>query len=230
MFKNKNAFLIMGVIAVTFSLIVFLLPFEWDENFWIAYIFEMTAIIIQIPVFKIAFENNESIKSKVFGFPVFRVGYIYLFIQTIASLGVIIANYFIEIPFYISLLIFIVILAFALFFSISVDIAREAVQRIDDAAINKTSNMMELRNLSSRLSSFTNDNALKAELQKLTEALRFSDPVSSDATLQAEKELQTKLNDLTSMLSDGSADISDIQAIQNKLSERNAICKLSKTH
>ena len=55
MFKNKNAFLIMGVIAVAFSLIVFLLPFEWNENFWIAYIFEITAIIIQIPVFKIAF-------------------------------------------------------------------------------------------------------------------------------------------------------------------------------
>jgi hypothetical protein len=230
MFKNKNAFLIMGVIAAAFSLIVFLLPFEWDENFWIAYIFELTAIIIQIPVFKIAFENNESIKSKVFGFPVFRIGYIYLFVQTVVSLGIIIAGSFVEIPFFLTLVTCIVILAFALFCSISADMAREAVQRIDDAGKSSTSNILALRNLSAGLSAMTGDQALKAELQKLAEAFRFSDPVSSNETIQTEKALQADLNELASRLSDGSADISDIQAIQNKLSERNAVCKLTKKH
>lgn len=230
MLKNKNALLIMGVIAVAFSLIAFLLPTEKDENFWIAYIFEITAIIIQIPVFKIAFDNNESIKSKVFGFPVFRIGYIYLFIQTIVSLGIIIAGGSIEIPYFITLVVCIVILAFALFCSISGEMAREAVQRIDDADKSSTSNILALRNLSAGLSSMTDDKALKAELQKLAEAFRFSDPVSSNETVLAEKALQADLNELASMLSDGSADISDIQAIQNKLSERNTVCKLNKKH
>ncbi|WP_295092125.1 hypothetical protein [Ruminococcus sp.] len=230
MFKNKNAILIIGVIGVAFSLVVFLLPFEWDENFWIAYIFEITAIIIQIPVFKIAFDKNETIKSKVLGFPVFRVGYIYLFIQTVVSLAIIISGGFTDIPFFITLLICIVILASALFFSISVDMAREVIEQIDDANINNTSNMIELRKLSAGLSVRTNDQFLKTELQKLAEAFRFSDPVSADATLQTEKELQINLNELASMLSDGSADVSDIQAIHDKLTERNEICKLNKKH
>ena len=83
--QNKHinkVLLILGIIAVAFSVFAFLVPFSKDEVFWTAYIFEIIALVIQIPIFKLAFDNANTIKSKFLGFPVFRVGYIYLFTQT----------------------------------------------------------------------------------------------------------------------------------------------------
>ena len=48
------------------------------------------------------------------------------------------------------------------------------------------------------------DNAsAKADLKKLSEALRFSDPVSSDATVETEAELKHLLDELQTALVDG---------------------------
>lgn len=45
--------------------------------------------------------------------------------------------------------------------------------------------------------------AAKAELQKLSDSLRFSDPVSSDATAESEAELRHMLEELQTALVDG---------------------------
>ena len=228
MFKNKKAMIIIGVMAVAFSIIAFFIPFDKNENFWVAYIFGLTAFLIQVPVFKIAFEEKDTAKSKFLGLPVFRIGYIYLFVQTVVSFALIIAGGYVAVPVWLSTVICVLVLTTALVFSISGEIAREAIEKIDDSVKVSTSAMNELRNKSGSLSAYTNDAALKSELKKLAESFKYSDPVSSDETLQAERELLKDLDNLTSMLSDGSAVADDIKSIQEKLSIRNEICKSSK--
>ena len=75
--RQKKYLLILLLTAVVFSVAAFLLPLNKSGLFWIAYIFEIIAILLQIPVFKLAFDNAETLRSKFLGFPVFRVGYLY---------------------------------------------------------------------------------------------------------------------------------------------------------
>lgn len=217
--------MILGIIAVAFSVVVLLIPFSKDNVFWIAYIFEIIAILIQIPIFKVAFDNADTIRSKFLGFPVFRVGYIYLFTQTIVSTVIIIINGLFHIPAWIAIIICTLILSIALICGISVEASREKIHKIEESQIKSTSAMIELRNISSGLISLTSDQTLKPELRKLAESFKYSDPVSSDETVQSENSLIKSLNVLAEKLSAGSADINDIHEIQNKLSERNMICK-----
>lgn len=221
--KNK-VLMILGIIVIAFSVFAFLIPFSKDGVFWTAYIFEIIAILIQIPIFKIAFDNGDTIKSKFLGFPVFRVGYIYLFTQTIVSAALIIIGGFVPFPTCVAIIICTLVLSVALICSISVEAAHKEVQKIEESQKIVTSSMLELRNISSGLPSLTNDQALKAELCKLAESFKYSDPVSSDETVHSESVMKKQLNDLAVKLSDGNADINDIHEIQNKLSERNVTC------
>ena len=75
--RQKYLLVILIITAVAFSIVVFLIPFPKKAVFWIAWLFEMTAFALQIPIFRLAFDNAEELKSKVLGFPVFRAGYLY---------------------------------------------------------------------------------------------------------------------------------------------------------
>ena len=85
--RRKTLLLVLLVIAVIFSGVAFIISFPKGGVFWIAYIAELIAVGLQIPVFKIAFDEQETMRSKVLGFPVFRVGYLYLGVQTALSLA-----------------------------------------------------------------------------------------------------------------------------------------------
>ena len=71
---------------------------------------------------------------------------------------------------------------------------------------------------------------VKADLEKLNELFRFSDPVTNDETREVEESIKTMLAELKTIVADGSTD--DIKAlikrITNALNERNRICKASK--
>ena len=85
--RQKQLAAILAIVAVVFTVAVFLIPFPKDGVFWIAYAAEIIALALQILFFKAAFDNDEELKSKVLGFPVIRVGYLYLGIQTVVSLA-----------------------------------------------------------------------------------------------------------------------------------------------
>lgn len=225
--RIKQAIVIMAVILVVFSLVVFVVPFHKGGTFWIAYLTEVIAIVAQIPIFKLAYDNANDLKSKVLGFPIFRVGYIYLGVQTVVSvilfaLGAIFEN----LPTWIALVLCIVILAFAFVGSIATDIAREEVEKIEYTTEKHTSIMKQLRMESALLPSLTADSVLKKKLEQLAEQFQFSDPVSNPALEKIETVLTDKLSELRRAMESSDSSVEQrISDLEKKLEERNLMCK-----
>ena len=90
--------------------------------------------------------------------------------------------------------------------------------------------MRAMQSMARSLVSQCGDPALRAELEKLSEALRYSDPVSSDAVTEAEAELKGLLDELQKAVVEqayGAAGTLCRQAAA-VLGERNRPCKLNK--
>ena len=86
---NKNAirwWVVLGVVLVVYNVLAFALPFPKKAVFAVSYLFTMIAILAQIYVIRTAFYRGEGVKSKFYGFPIAKLGVIYLAVQLIAGL------------------------------------------------------------------------------------------------------------------------------------------------
>lgn len=229
MTKQNRAIVILVVIAVVFSVIAFAVPFPKTAVFWIAYLAELAALTLQIPIFKMAFDGKETPNSKVLGFPVFRVGYIYLGVQTVLSL-IFFGLAFTSIPVWIEAVLFVIVLGGAIVCSMAADIAREEVEQIEYKQAVDTSLMTELRTRSAQLVNRTNDASLKKQLESLAEAIRYSDPVSSPAIAADERKLLAAFERLEQAISANGENVSQVcDEVQAALKVRNAACKMNKS-
>ncbi|MBP0954315.1 MAG: hypothetical protein J6M90_01570 [Oscillospiraceae bacterium] len=231
MTKNRNQiYLIFAAIAVLFTVIAFAVPFNRNAVFFISYVFGLAAIALQIPFFKAAFDNRESIRSKVLGFPVFRVGYIYLGVQLVLSLLLMILSTAVPVfPVWAAVVLCAIVVCGAFICGMGADIARDAVERVEQTASVNTSAMMDMRSRSSVLASRVADADVKKALQSLADNFRFADPVSSEGTENADRNLDNALAALESAVTDRTDDIAELCAnVQNALDERNTIAKMRK--
>ena len=228
MSKSNKSVIVLVVIAVMFSVVVFAVPFPKNASFWIAYVAEIIAIALQVPIFKVAFGGADDLKSKFLGFPIARVGYTYLIIQTILSV-MFFSMGWIPVPAWITAVVCVLVLGIMLVCSITADIARQTVQKIEQTTKADTSLMMSLRTRISQLVNRTNDPAMKKELERLAENIRYSDPVSSAAIAVEEQRLASALTQLESAVANSdSRAIEMCKNVQIALDDRNAACKMNK--
>ena len=225
--RNKGIAVIC-ITAAVFAAYAFLIPFEKNASFWVAFGFELLALALQIPIFKTAFSGANDLKSKVLGFPIARVGYIYLGVQTALSLALLPLG-FIPIPVGISLFLCILVLGVALICSISAVAARETVEKIEATVKPDTGLMMDLRTRSAQLVNKTSDPAVKKQLETLAENIRFSDPVSSPEIAESEQKLTEAFAQLEAAVGLNSSDTADIcKVVQAALDDRNTACRMNK--
>lgn len=226
--RQKYLLVILIITAVAFSIVVFLIPFPKKAVFWIAWLFEMTAFALQIPIFRLAFDNAEELKSKVLGFPVFWAGYLYLGIQTVLSLALFALGFIPKFPVWLALVLCILVLAGAIVCSMTADIARDEVRRVEVEQKKDTSAMISMKSISASLIPLTADTALQKQLEQLAEDFRYSDPVSDETLTVIETELSSMLNQLQNHLEQNTSTSEEITALQKKLAQRNALCKANK--
>lgn len=217
-----------AIVLVLYCILAFVIPFPRGAVFWLSFVFTLLAIFAQLYVLKISFADGKSARSKFYGFPIARIGLFYLIAQLIAgfvcmALGAIL-------PVWVAVLIFVVILGAAALGLIAADAIREEVERQDTVLKKNVETMRALQSLGAGLVGQCEDKALSDDLQKLSDALRFSDPVSSDSTAETEAELGKLLDELQRALLDGdTAGVSGLcRRAQTVLAERNRICKLNK--
>lgn len=226
--NKKRGYIVDAVIFAVFTIIAFAMPFPKTSVFWLGYVFGVIAIAAQIYFFKISFSKGEDVKSKFYGFPIAKIGVIYLIVQLVLSLIEMIAT--IMIPVWIVIIINIIPVAFAIIGSIAADVMRDEVVRQDVQIKADVNNMRSLQSLATSLPGLCNDTSLKKELQDLSDEFRYSDPVSSDNTKELETELKFMLNEIQRTLMDG--DIKGAKGFctrtKAKLVDRNRMCKLGK--
>lgn len=227
--KNEiRGYIVDAVLLIVFSVIAFAAPFAKTGVFWMAYLFGVIAIAYQIYVFQISFSQGDDVKSKFYGFPIARVGVIYLAVQLVISL--------IEmclaaiVPVWVAVIVNILPIAFALIGCIAAEVMRDEIVRQDIKIKTDVGNMRALQSQTASFVGMCQDAEVKKLLQDLADEFKYSDPVSSESTKEMETELKFLVNEIQRSLVDG--DMKSVKdflvRVKASLAERNQVCKLGK--
>ena len=220
--KRKGlAYAVLAIAFALFNVIAFFIPTEKTATFWIAYAFSAIAFLLQIVIWKLAFKGTDSIKSKFLGIPLLSIGFRYLVIQVIAFAVFMI---FPALPTWIPIVVCSVILGGSAICLIGTETGREEINRVEEKVKSKVLYIKSLQVDVEMLAETESDPTIKAELTKLAEKIRFSDPVSSDALAEIESEIVNKIKEI-----EASKDKLAIIAVTTALvEERNKKAKILK--
>lgn len=228
---KKNAirwWVVLGVVLVVYNVLAFALPFPKTAVFAVSYLFTTIAILAQIYVIRTAFYRGEGVKSKFYGFPIAKLGVIYLAVQLIA--GLVFMALGLIVPVWLPLALYVVLLGIAAAGFVAADAARDEVVRQEVKLEKDVSRMREFQAKGRALVTLNQVPEAARPLEKLAEDLRFSDPVSSEALTEIEDQLAECLAQLQEAVSAQKTEqiLSVCQEAERILAERNQLCKLNK--
>lgn len=230
---DKKAKAVAAVYAITlfvYILAFIMTPFSKNAASWISFFFTIVSVIISYAVTKMAFEKKETLVSKLYGYPIFKVGIVYVFVQFIVGVIICMIGAFVSVPAWCAVVFGIVWLGMNMIGVIAVEQSRDIVENIDAAAETKRETMTMFQIKVSGLLNSCEDAELRKELKTLEEAFHFSDPVSNDYTIVSENKITELLHELTAQINEGNvtASLENIKTISQILVERNRICQLKK--
>lgn len=199
---------------------------------WISFAFTIIAIASSLLVFNFAFNAKERLVSRIYGYPIFRIGAVYALAQLAVGIIICAIAAFVPVPYWLALLLSIILLGAATIGVIVTDNTRDLVEHIDEATVADTENATHFQIDIAGIVDCCEDVALKTELKKLDEAFRFSDPVSNKHTQESEESLGILLNELKIFVENNNFDeaTAHIKKVSSTLTERNRICKATKGH
>lgn len=219
--KQKYSILIVaGIVLVLYSLIVFVVPFPKNGVFWLSYVFTLISLAAQLVFVQVAFGGGMSVRSRFYGFPIFRIGMIYLAVQVVLSLVFMIIGQWI--PMWIPTLCYLVVLGMGAIGLIAADNVRDSVRLVEEKQADNTVFMRNLRRNADVLAK------QYPELEALSEALHFADPVTTVASEPYERQLGELLAQIQTCPDEPNRVRLKNQMLE-LLDQRNAVCKSSKT-
>ena len=228
--KSKSVIAIYAILLVVYIVAFLIIPFNKIAASWISFAFTIIAIASSLLIFNFAFNAKETLVSKIYGYPIFRVGAVYALAQLVIGVVICAISAVIAVPYWVALLVSVILLGAAAIGVIITDNTRDLVEEVDESVNVDTKNVTRFQIDIASIDDVCENTEVKADLEKLNELFRFSDPVTNDETREVEESIKTMLAELKTIVADGSTD--DINAlikrITNTLNERNRICKASK--
>lgn len=228
--RTKSLLAVYAILLFVLIILFAVIPFRKIAASWIAFAFCIVSLVIGFFITLYAFKKDEKLVSKVYGFPVFRVGAIYTIAQLIIGVIVCALGAFIIVPSWIILIISIIILAAAAIGLIATDNTRDIIAE-QDASVVEMTKQVALFNIDiASVIDCCDSSEIKANLEKLAEEFRYSDPVSSDETKEIEAVIAKKIRVLKDSLATDSDEAikTKIVEIKRSLADRNRICKATK--
>jgi hypothetical protein len=229
--KQKSALAVYGILVVVYNVCYFAIPFPKTGAAWISYVFTWIAFGVSLYSLKIAFDGAEELESKVYGFPVVRIGYLYMAAQVVFGLLICLLGYGVKVSTWIPLVVSVLLLGLTLIGMIAADVVRGTVEKTVEKTRQQTSQMKYFKLDAAGLSDMAQGDTLKTAVIKLEEDIRYSDPVSNDALVGIEERLQREMDFLRGMLTSGGEEkavLEQVQKVRNLVSERNRLCKAGK--
>lgn len=218
--------LTVAILLVLYLLVVFLIPFAKTPVFWLSFGYTLAAFAVAGAAFWIAFLRHPGAKSRFYGFPIAKIGAVYWLAQLIAGLLAMALGSWI--PVWLAVLVYTAALGAAAIGLIAADAMADEIHAQDDKLKKNVTVMRTLRSQVSQLD--CTDPEAAAAVKKFAEELHYSDPVSSPALEEAERDLSAAVANLQSAVMDN-----DTPAIKQLcrtatrlLTERNRLCKLNK--
>lgn len=232
--KNfKKYIFVTLIICAIYSCLSFIVPFPHKSQaiFWISYIFGFLSIAVQPLIAIYGFKNSETLKSKLYGWPIIKLGYVYLIVQLSITLVSYIVDAFVEIPLWILLIINIIIICLTLIGLVINESYKDAIENIEINAPITTKFINDLKIDSKMLAKKDVPLELKEQLNKLADEIRYSDPVSTKQLTEIEDEINRKFIQLKEIIIiDKQFDAKEqIDNLILLIKERNKIAKANKS-
>lgn len=227
--RARNTFLIIWAICfVLYNVIVFVVPNEnyGTESFWIGYALITVALVGNLACSFIAL--NSKTNAKLFNnIPLITTSIVETVVSSIAG------AVFIAVPGIKSWAVVVVsavILAISAIVSVIAKSTADTVSDVDDKIKKQTSFIKGITLDAELLMSSAGNDEIKAEIKKVYEAFRFSDPMSSDALNDVEDRIQNQFNLLQEVvIAENTEKVSQVSKdLLNLIDYRNKKCKISK--
>ncbi|MDR2382742.1 MAG: hypothetical protein LBD76_02535 [Prevotellaceae bacterium] len=213
------------VILLLFNVISFAIPFTRNSGFWSGYGFSTLAILLTAVMSFYAL-GRADLRSRFYGLPVLYIVWTYLGLQLVAGFLFMSLNT----PPWLNILLSFVLLGVCLVGLIAVEIGVTEIRRVDEAVREKVFRIKSLQAEVDSLKGKITDPILKKSLQKLSDAIRYSDPVSSQQLAELESNIEHETAMLAQELDAGntSAGQNICDRMMQLLAERNRKCRLLK--
>lgn len=220
--------LALAILLGVYFLVVLVIPFANVAEVTIGVGFTLAAFAVAAAAFYIAFLKKPNARSRFYGFPIARLGLMYLAAQAVISLVSMGAGAFI--PWWISVVVYALLLAAALLGLISAEAVVEEIRVLDEKLKKDVSLMRGLQSKVNQMAAQCENPDAAAVVKAFAEEMRYSDPVSSEALAEIEADLSAAVDELQSAIVDG--DSAAVKQLCRKasavLAERNRLCKLNK--
>ncbi len=220
------------ILLAVFNVTVFVSPGEagvyskFDGAFWVGYIFITLSFIGQLICAYIAFKAD-NLQKFFYNVPLIRISRIGLVLTAIfGTLCMAIPN----LPNWIGIIICLAVLAFTVISVIKATAAGDIVSGIDEKIESKTYFIKALTADAGALMSAAKTPELKAEVKKVYEAIRYSDPMSNAALEEINEQIQNQFSVFADAVKAEEFDLasSSSDELIILIDNRNKKCKLLK--
>lgn len=210
---NKHAWMIWGIALTVVIALMILIPFNRTAAWWIAAGSTVLMFGLCAFTFARAFRKNETMESKVLGWPIFKVGYTALIVQLIV--GAIIMGTASFCPAWVAAIAELIVFAATGVCLTVKDAARETVTRGEARVKDNTAAWKAIRSRAQAIAAETNH----PEIRKLSEEIRFADPTPTS--------LDGQIAEMLEILS-SYADAENIRKAARLMEQRKALARAEK--
>lgn len=229
--KNFKLYLIGWAVAlVLFNLIAFVIPSlptqdKFTSSFWIGYIFITLAFIGQLIASMLAFKSD-SAKKMFYNISLVRISVVGLILSFVFGAICMILSF---LPYWVGAVLCAIVLAFNIIAILKASAAIDIVSKVDEKIKVQTFFIKALAVDAETLMEKAVTDEAKAECRKVYEAIRYSDPMSSEALTSVESQITLKFNELSVAVTENNEQIATIaNELLILIGDRNKKCKLLK--
>lgn len=230
--KNFKPYaLIWCVIFAVFNAVVFLVRpiipgyvIRYDARFWVAWAFVIAAFLGNLLCARAVFKT-ENLQKLFYKLPLITVSYTGLILMLVLGGALMLIP---DCPAWIAAIVCIVVAAFTALAIVKTSWAGEAVQETHERVAQRTQLIRQLTREAETLLSRANTPATRAAAEQVYEALRYSDPMSSDALTEVETRLADSFRTFTAAVTSGEDAETAAHVLLMTLDERNKRCRAMK--
>ena len=232
--KNFKFYIIVwAILLAVYNLTVFLVKpiipgyvINYDGRFWISWGVIIATFIGQLFCAKVAFDskNNEKLFLNI---PLITQSYTALVIATIIGSVLMLIP---DCPAWIAAIVCAVVLGFSAISVIKAKVAADIVSETDNKIKSQTFFIKSLTIDAEIMMSHAKSENIKSECKKVYEAVRYSDPMSTDALASIESQITIKFSKFSDVVASDNFDVAAEYAneLVILIGERNKKCKLLK--
>lgn len=184
--------IIYAIVFAVFNVLVFVIVNKKNGVFWMSYAFMCLAFVIQIVSMLLALRTLET-ETVFMGIPLASLSFYYFFAAIFVGA---VFMFFQNAPFKLALVLQILILAIYVVVAIMALMSRNVVQDVND---NLKESIEAIKTLTVDVDVFipqVSDPALKKALKKVSETIKYSDPMSNAAVADIEEQIMQTVNEL----------------------------------